>query len=106
MDARQARDSRPFPPDPSGLPAEATEFVRYCYEQRPSPWPELYDEMCAVAARGAFRGWGFVELAERGISFDLVSLRHLAALAEQVAREEHEAGDGRGRWRLSPAAGR
>ncbi|MER3417986.1 MAG: hypothetical protein C4343_02495, partial [Chloroflexota bacterium] len=31
------------------LTAEAAEFVRFCYRRRPVGWPELYDEMCAVA---------------------------------------------------------
>ena len=44
--------------------------------------------MSAVAARGAFRGLGYCELAERGISFCLGELPRLVALAERVAREE------------------
>ena len=34
------------------------EFVRFCYRRRRVGWPELYDEMCQVAHRGAFRGMG------------------------------------------------
>ena len=41
-------------PAPDG---EAMEFVRFCHRRKRVGWPELYDEMCAVASRGLFRGW-------------------------------------------------
>ncbi len=66
----------------------ALEFVRFCYRRRPVGWPLIYDEMCAVAARGAFRGWGFAELAERGISFCLAEMPRLCQLAQRVIAEE------------------
>ncbi len=68
--------------------AEALEFVRFCYRRRAVAWPQLYDEMCAVAARGEFNGWGYRELAEHGIEFGLPKLPRLAALAGRVALEE------------------
>jgi hypothetical protein len=68
---------------------EALEFVRFCYRRRRVMWPELYDEMCNVAARGAFQGLGYSELSERGISFCLGEpLSRLAALAGRVVAEE------------------
>jgi hypothetical protein len=66
----------------------ALEFVRFCYRRRRVAWPELYDEMCAVAARGAFRGLGYAELAERGISFSLFDLPRLADVTRHVLFEE------------------
>jgi hypothetical protein len=66
----------------------ALEFVRFCYRRRRVAWPGLYDEMSAVAARGAFRGMSYCELAERGISFCLSDLNRLVALTERVVREE------------------
>jgi hypothetical protein len=66
------------------------EFVRFCYHRRRVGWPELYDEMCAVAARGVFRGWGFAELADQGICFTLADLPALAAVAAEVSRDERE----------------
>jgi hypothetical protein len=72
-------------------PAPAVEeFVRFCYHRRRVGWPELYDEMCAVAARGVFRGWGFAELADQGICFTLADLPALAAVAAEVSRDERE----------------
>jgi hypothetical protein len=67
---------------------EALEFVRFCYRRRRVGWPALYDEMSAVASRGAFRGLGYCELAERGISFCLPDLPRLVALTDRVVREE------------------
>ena len=67
------------------------EFVRFCYGRRPVGWPELYDEMCAVAARGAFRGWGYDELAERGIEFSLSRLAGLAAATVMIAGDDPRA---------------
>lgn len=68
---------------------DALEFVRFCYRRRRVAWPALYDEMSAVASRGAFRGMGYGELAERGISFCLNDLARLIALTERVIAEEH-----------------
>jgi hypothetical protein len=68
----------------------ALEFVRFCHRRRRVGWPELYDEMCAVASRGLFRGWGFDELAEHGIAFGLPELPALARLVSQVSREDAE----------------
>jgi hypothetical protein len=74
---------------------EALDFVRFCYHRRHAAWPELYDEMCAVASRGAFRGLGYAELTDHGISFCLGDLSKLAALTERVVREEQALHDGR-----------
>jgi len=74
-------------PDP-----EAVEFVRFCRARRRVGWPELYDEMWAVASRSLFRGYGFGELEERGIGFSLFGTRHLAAMAAAVIEEERAAG--------------
>ena len=70
-------------PDP-----EALEFVRFCHGRRRVGWPELYDEMCAVAGRGLFRGYGPDDLAERGVGFSLFDMPALAALVAQVVAED------------------
>ncbi len=81
-------DSRtPTAADPS---AEAIDFVRFCYLRRRVGWPELYDEMCAVASRGLYHGWGLAELSEHGIGFSLFETPALARVAADVAREESE----------------
>lgn len=76
----------------SGPAADALEFVRFCYQRRRIGWPELYDEMCAVAGKGLFRGWGPDELTAAGIGLTLWEMPRLAALAQQVIAEESAAG--------------
>jgi hypothetical protein len=80
MDPRTAATRVPDP--------DAVEFVRFCYHRRRVGWPELYDEMCAVAGRGLFRGYGTDDLAAFGIGFGLFDLPALAALARGIVAEE------------------
>ncbi len=70
---------------------EAEAFVRFCYQRRRIGWPELYDEMCAVATRGLYRGMGHDALAEIGIGFSLFETPRLAALVTRIANEEQAA---------------
>ena len=72
----------------AGASPEAIEFIRFCYRRRPHGWPELYDEMCHVASRRLFLGWGAGELAERGIGVSLFETPRLAALVEGVVSQE------------------
>jgi len=66
----------------------ALEFVRFCHRRRRVGWPALYDEMCAVAARGTFKGMGYAELAEHGVSFCLSEMPVLVSLTERVVAED------------------
>jgi hypothetical protein len=70
------------------MTAEAVEFIRFCYARRRVGWPELYDEMCAVASRGLVRGWGSEELADAGIKFGLVEMPGLAATVNEIVTED------------------
>ena len=69
-------------------PAEVLDFIRYCYRRRGIGWPELYDEMCAAAARGSYRGMDYDALALLGIGFSLEELPRLAALSGRIVAEE------------------
>lgn len=80
MDPRSAATG---PSDP-----DAIEFVRFCYRRRRVGWPELYDEMCAVAGRGLFRGYDADDLAGIGIGFSLFDMPALAVLAARVVSDE------------------
>ena len=84
------------PQGATGVSPEAIEFLTFCYRRRPQGWPELYDEMCHVASRRLFRGWGAGELADHGIGFSLFETPRLAALVDSVVtRERARAGPGR-----------
>jgi hypothetical protein len=65
-------------------PADVAEFIRFCHHRRPTGWPELYDEMCSVAARREFHGWGHDQLAAHGITFALPEMPRLAAWVRAV----------------------
>jgi hypothetical protein len=80
MDPRSAATRAPDP--------DAIEFVRFCYRRRRVGWPELYDEMCAVAGRGLFRGYDSDDLSGIGIGFSLFDMPGLAAIAAQIMSEE------------------
>ena len=70
--------------------AEAEAFIRFCYRRRAVKWPELYDEMCAVAAREAYHGMDYEQLQRLGIGFALASLPRLAELAARVIAQERD----------------
>lgn len=65
-------------------PPDIAEFIRFCYRRRHVGWPDLYDEMCAVAARREFNGWDHADLAERGLSFTLFEMPRLATWVRTV----------------------
>ena len=80
MDPRNTATAAPDP--------DAIEFVRFCYRRRRVGWPELYDEMCAVAGRSLFRGNDADDLSGIGIGFSLFDMPALAVLAARVVSEE------------------
>ncbi len=80
MESRHAASDMPDP--------DAVEFVRFCYRRRRVGWPELYDEMCAVAGRGLFRGYNADDLADLGIGFSLFGMPALAVLSARIVAEE------------------
>ena len=80
MDPLNAASATPCP--------DAIEFVRFCYRRRRVGWPELYDEMCAVAGRGLFRGYNADDLAGIGIGFSLFDMPALSVLAGRIVAEE------------------
>ncbi|HET9614545.1 MAG TPA: hypothetical protein VFP22_07015, partial [Candidatus Limnocylindrales bacterium] len=69
---------------------DALEFVRFCHRRKHVGWPELYDEMCAVAGRGLYRGYGAEELAGIGIGLGLFQMPALAGLVARVVAEDAE----------------
>jgi hypothetical protein len=72
----------------AGVPEDVVAFIRYCYQRRRIGWPELYDEMCGVAARGEFRGMDYDCLEQLGVRFSLPEMGRLAALVQDVVADE------------------
>lgn len=72
---------RPTSRDAAGdvPPPDVAEFIRFCHRRREASWPELYDEMCAVASHRAYNGWDHDQLAARGLTFSLFEMPRLAA---------------------------
>jgi hypothetical protein len=78
--------ARPMPGDPSAdlPPPDVAEFIRFCHERKRVGWPELYDEMCAVAARREFNGWDHDQFAARGLTFSLFEMARLSGWVRAV----------------------
>lgn len=70
---------------------DIAEFIRFCHRRRRVSWPEIYDEMCSVAARREFHGWDNDELARRGITFTLFEMPTLAGWVRAVLAESMSA---------------
>jgi hypothetical protein len=70
------------PADPP--PPDVAEFIRFCHHRKRVGWPELYDEMCAVAARREFNGWDHEQFAARGLTFSLFEMTRLAGWVRAV----------------------
>ena len=70
------------PADPP--PPDVAEFIRFCHGRKHVGWPELYDEMCAVAARREFNGWDHDQFAARGLTFSLFEMSRLSGWVKAV----------------------
>ncbi|MEA2547960.1 MAG: hypothetical protein QOE42_558 [Chloroflexota bacterium] len=88
MDRMNAGE-RPFAATPPVAP-DAIDILPFSHRRRRVGWPELNDEMCAVAGRGLYRGYGAEELSTIGIGFGLFQMPGLAALVAQVVAEDVE----------------
>jgi hypothetical protein len=82
--AGPAATARPPVPAGDAPPPDVVAFIRFCHRRRRAGWPELYDEMCAVAARREFKGWDHDQLATRGLTFSLQEMPRLAAWVRTV----------------------
>jgi hypothetical protein len=89
MIQRSAANSADLPAPDEGEPA-AIDFVRFCYHRRKVGWPELYDEMCAVAGRGLYHGYTVDDLSGIGVGLTLFELPALAAIVQRVVAEDQE----------------
>jgi len=72
----------------------ASEFAHYIATRAPrgTPWTSVYDEMCRVARSRAFRGMGYSELLDAGVSLSITGLDHICQLVDK-AWEQQTAAD-------------
>ena len=85
MDQPTAAESAGTPATDEGEPA-AIDFVRFCYRRRRVGWPELYDEMCAVAGRGLYHGYSADDLGGIGVGLTLFEMPAMAAIVASGRR--------------------
>jgi hypothetical protein len=71
-------------------PPDVVSFIRFCHHRRGVGWPELYDEMCGVAARREYQGWDHADLASRGLTFSLFEMPRLAGWVRTVLDDAAE----------------
>jgi hypothetical protein len=86
---------RPVPEGSSAdsPPPHVAEFIRFCHHRRNVGWPELYDEMCAVASRREFNGWDHDQFAAHGLTFSLFEMPRLAGWVRIVLAASPEPAD-------------
>ena len=88
--------ARPKPGDPPAdpPPPDVAAFIRFCHGRKRVGWPELYDEMCAVAARREFNGWDHDQFAARGLTFSLFEMPRLSGWVRAVLAMTPEPAEG------------
>jgi len=76
----------------------ASEFARYIAARVPrsTPWTRVYDEMCRVVRARAFRGMGYAELSDAGVSLSIMGLDQTCQLLDE-AWEQIDAAEYSGR---------
>jgi hypothetical protein len=72
----------------------ASEFARYIAARisRSTPWTLVYDEMCRVVRSRAFRGMGYAELSDAGVSLSITGLDQTCQLLDEAWEQIDEAG--------------
>jgi len=72
------------------LDPQLRDFILFCVERRGSDWPALYDEMATVSGQRLFRGLGYTELKQLGLSLALDSLDETIQLVNQAIAQEEQ----------------
>lgn len=68
------------------------EFILFCIERRGKKWPALYDEMARVAGQRLFKGLGYSELRQIGLSLAASNIDNLIRFVDQITspRDAHQ----------------
>lgn len=72
------------------LDPQLKEFILFCVERRGSEWPAIYDEMARVAGQQLFRGLGYAELKQLGLSLATSNIDRLVQQVEQATAQTEE----------------
>ncbi|OGN98193.1 MAG: hypothetical protein A2Z77_03210 [Chloroflexi bacterium RBG_13_51_36] len=63
------------------------DFILFCAQRRTPDWPAIYDEMTRVAGVKLFRGLGYKDLKQMGLSFSLSGMDKTIQLVKQVTSQ-------------------
>ena len=74
----------------NSLDPRLSEFILFCVERCGCEWPAIYDEMARVAGQRLFRGLGYSELRQMGLSLTASDIDRLIQQVEQVTAQIHE----------------
>jgi len=72
------------------LSPQLRDFILFCANRRGAEWPIIYDEMTRVAGQRLFRGMGYPELKQLGLSFSLSGLDKTIELVKQATSQGHQ----------------
>jgi hypothetical protein len=64
------------------------EFILFCVKRRGKNWPALYDEMARVAGQRLFKGLGYSELRQIGLSLAASNIDNLIRFVDQITSPE------------------
>ncbi len=65
----------------------ARDFILFCVKRSGREWPALYDEMCWVAGQRLFRGLGYTELRNLGVSLSLTKIDDIIRMVDIVTAQ-------------------
>ena len=74
----------------NSLDPQLKEFILFCVERRGDEWPAIYDEMARVAGQQLFRGLGYTELRQFGLSLAASNIDRLVQQVEQATAQARE----------------
>jgi hypothetical protein len=70
----------------------AVEFAQYIASRSPrgTPWTSVYDEMCRVAQMRSFRGMGYTELSDAGVSLSITGVDTICQLVDRAWEQQSD----------------
>ncbi len=68
----------------NSLDPRLRDFILFCVERRGNKWPALYDEMARVAGQRLYKGLGYSELRQMGLSLSLESVDKTIEMVKQA----------------------